>query len=292
MKNLLITFTLFARFTLLITILTIVCSFSPKDSTKYNKIQNMENHVNDITKENIIRIKQNEPLLIRNLEVEDNKIWDKLKKFGAVIGIIGGFLGLIVTGYAINDRWFKDPRVVSKIISYASSDGEFEEMKINNYKSQKIMKYGVKFFIKLSINITNEDLNYKDLEVFVKFKKLDEVYKGIIYSPRNYADWKIAGKLVLLRPPQDQLLYYKSNLKKNTTYLEYLNFLVLDYNGTIKENLKSSDFNPESIQLKFVSSEVPILKKSNKIIYSNKMNLDSGVEKYIWEDEIWLTPSL
>lgn len=240
---------------------------------------------NNMNDNKIVEICTKEPLLIKNVETNKNPIWDIVKKIGAIIGLIGGLLGLIVTVYVINDRWYKDPEIYSKIISYASADGEFEIMKIRNTDNSSEMIYGAKYFLKLSINVTDKDLNYRDLEVFVRYNNIDKVYKGVIYSPRNYSDWTIGNKPLVLKLPQENLLYYKSVLKKNTTHLEYLTFIVYNKN---EKYIWEDDTIPELIQLKFISSELPLLKKGNKTFISNSMYLDKTVEKYIWEDEIWI----
>ena len=146
---------------------------------------------------------------------------------------------LLVTGFSIYDRWFKDAKLHSKIISFANVDGDFEIMKIRKSNNPPEMRFGVKYLLKLSINVTNKDLNYSDLEVLVKFRKIDSIFIGDVYSPRNYSDWKMNDNLFKLTLPQDKLLYYKTSLEMNKTHLEYLTFVVYDKNNQIKDNLKA-----------------------------------------------------
>lgn len=236
----------------------------------------------------ISEIRIQEPLLIRNADSGKKAFWDSFSKVGVIIGLLGGLLGLFVTGFVINDRWFKDAEIHSKIISFASGDGEFEIMKIRKSENPPEMKYGIKYFLKLSLNVTNKDLNYSDVEVLVKYSKIDSILKGEIYFPRNYSDWSIGNKQYKLVLPQENLIYYKSVLKKNTTHLEYITFVVFDEDGKIKNNLKGDDLIPESIQLVFKSSELSWLRNKNNRLRTNKMYLDNGVEKFIWEDKIWI----
>lgn len=262
--------------------------FSKKDTisiTQDSTMTEIQKH-KDVSSISEIRI--NEPILIKNVDSDKKSFWDSFIKVGVIIGLLGGLLGLIVTGFAINDRWFKDAKVHSKIISFASGDGDFEIMKIRKSNNPPEIKYGVRYFLKLSLNVTKKDLNYSDIDVMVKYAKIDRIFKGEIYSPRNYSDWKIDTAQFRLVLPQDKLLYYKSSLEMNTTHLEYLTFMIFDKDGQIKNILKGDDLIPESIQIVFKSSEQPFLRSENNKIETNKMIMDSGVEKFIWEDEIWL----
>ena len=262
--------------------------FSQKDTTSINqdsKIKEIQKYkdVNTIPE---IRIK--EPILIKNLDSDRKSFWDLFIKIAAIIGFVGGFLGLIVTGFAINDRWFKDSKVHSKIISFANIDGDFEIMKRRKSNNPPEMRFGIKHLLKLSINVTNKDLNYSDLEVLVKFRKIDSIFIGDVYSPRNYSYWKMNDNLFKLTLPQDKLLYYKTSLEMNKTHLEYLTFVVYDKNNQIKDNLKGEDLIPESIQIVFKNSEQSFFQTKNNKIDTNKMILDTSIEKFIWEDEIWV----
>ena len=262
--------------------------FGQKDTTSINqdsKIKEIQKY-KDINTIPEIRIK--EPILIKNVDSDKKSFWDLFIKIGGIIGFFGGFLGLLVTGFAINDRWFKDTKLHSKIISFANVDGDFEIMKRRKSNNPPEMRFGVKHLLKLSINVTNKDLNYSDLEVLVKFRKIDSIFIGDVYSPRNYSIWKMNDNLFKLTLPQDKLLYYKTSLEMNKTHLEYLTFVVYDKNNQIKDNLKAEDLIPESIQIVFKNSEQSFFQTKNNKIDTNKMILDTSIEKFIWEDEIWV----
>ncbi|MGE0018145.1 MAG: hypothetical protein AB7S72_00640 [Draconibacterium sp.] len=248
----------------------------------------MTNIQKDTNAKSISEIRIKEPVLIQNMDSRKKTFWDYFTKIGVIIGLFGGILGLIVTGYAINDRWFKDAEIHSKIVSFASSDGSFEVMKIGKPTNPHEMKYGVRFFLKLSLNVIKKDLNYSDVEVLVKFKKIDSIFKGEIYSPRNYSGWSIDSIEYKLELPQESLLYYKSVLKQNTTHLEYITFIVFDQDDKIKNKLKENDLIPEYIQLDFKNSEVSKLRNKTNRLLTNKMSINVGVEKFLWEDEIWI----
>lgn len=262
--------------------------FSQKDAISITRDSTMSENQKQKEANSISEIRIIEPIIIKNTESDKNPFWDSFIKTSVIIGLIGGLLGLVVTGFAIYDRWFQDSKVNSKIISFASGDGEFETMKIQKFNSTQEMKYGVKYFLKLSLNVTKKDLNYSDIDVMVKYSKTDRIFKGKIFSPRNYSNWTIDTSQFRLVLPQDKLLYYKSTLQKNTTHLEYLTFVILDKDEQIKNKLKGDDLIPDSIQIVFNSSEQPFFRNKNNKIETNKMVLDIGVEKFIWEDEIWL----
>lgn len=228
------------------------------------------------------------PIQIKNIDSGKNTFWDIFKRVSVIIGFFGGLLGLTVTGFVVNDRWFKEAEIRSKIVSFASSDGIFEIMKLSGSTSPPEYKYGVRFFLKLSLNIIKKDLNYHDIEVLVKFNKIDSIFKGEIHSPRNYNEWVFDSDSLRLMLPQKNLLYYKSVLKHNTTHLEYINFIIFDKDNFIKNNLKGHELFPEYIQLIFYNSEKNILKKRNKIILTNQLNMNFDIKKLLWEDEIWM----
>lgn len=268
--------------------LSLILGLSRGYSTNVIQDSTMTKTQNDTNTKSITDIRIKEPVQIQNMDSGKKTFWDYFTKIGVIIGLLGGILGLIVTGYAVNDRWFKVAEIHSKIVSFASSDGSFEIMKIGKPTNPPEMKYGVRFFLKLSLNVLNKDLNYSDVEVLVKFKKIDSIFKGEIYSPRNYAGWSIDSINYKLELPQEKLLYYKSVLKQNTTHLEYITFIVFDQDDKIKNNLKGNDLVPEYIQLDFKNSEVSNLRNKSNRLLTNKMSINVGVEKFLWEDEIWI----
>ncbi|MGF7140753.1 hypothetical protein [Roseimarinus sediminis] len=241
------------------------------------------------TRDQIMNVKIEEPLIVKSLETETKDFWFYFSRLGAMIGFLGGLFGLIITGYAINDRWIRGAKVNSKIISFASSDGKFEVMGLYKPEENPEMRYGVRFFLKLSLNVIGKDLNYNNIEVKVKYNKIDSLFTGQIYSPRNYAVWNRDGKNIKLDLPQDRLLFYKTTLQQNATHLEYLTFITYDIDDKIKKTIKGKDLIPEYIQLYFHNSEIDMFRRKSKKTYSNKMTIDQGIEQYIWEDEIWKT---
>lgn len=238
---------------------------------------------------NISEISIKEPVLIKNITAEKKGFKKVLNTIKDYISFFGGILGLITVGYVINDRWFNESEIQSKIVSYASTYGYYDIMKINKPSSPPERKHGIKYFLKLSLNVRNKDLNFSNVEVLVKFKKIDTIFKGEIHSPRNYSNWIFFDSVnYKLNLPQEKLLYYKSVLNQNTTHLEYINFIVFDHDDIIIKNLNAEDMIPEYIQLVFESNETSIFRNKNKRLKTNKMSSNVSVEKLLWEDEIWI----
>ncbi|MCF8226125.1 MAG: hypothetical protein K9J30_09615 [Bacteroidales bacterium] len=233
----------------------------------------------------IIEISIKDPLYIKSAETNNNSFWEWIKRIGGIVGLFAGFLALIATLFIINDRLFLEPKINAKIISFNADEGEFE------YKRGSISRkyFGARYFLKLSINITSKDLNFTDLEVVVKYPNNNKEYEGVIFSPRNYSEWKLDGVAHTLKLPQENLLYYKSTLEKNYTHLDYLTFIVFDKKEELKLKLEEmSDKKPEYIRLNFISSDKKFYRKTNNEYPSNNMSLSREEEKYIWENELWL----
>jgi len=258
-------------------------TYGQQDSLKVQEIMTVNKSELDSTVETI-EIKTTEPILIRSIKTDDNSSWETIKRIGGIVGFISGIFMLITTVFIINDRLFLDPKINAKIISFNADEGEFE------YKRGTMsgMHFGARYFLKLSINITSKDLNYTDLEVVVKYPNDNKEYEGIIFSPRNYSEWKLDGVPHTLKLPQENLLYYQSILIKNYTHLDYLTFIIFDDKEKLKPKLETSHRKPEYIRLNFISSDKKFYRKVNNEYSSNNMPLSKEEEKYIWEDELWL----
>lgn len=196
----------------------------------------------------------------------------------AIMAFIGAFLGLLLSFVALYDKFFRKPKVFSKIISYYCSDGEFG-LKLENEAVK--MHYGIRYILKLLINITQENLNYTDMAVHVKFDGDNNEYEGRIYSPRNFKNCKLDSGIFQLNLPHDKILYYMSVLEKDKSSLGYLTFIILDTDNKFKEKWQEVYNKPYSIRLDFTGSD-------GKIYSSNDMKLMKEEEKYLWEDSIWI----
>jgi hypothetical protein len=143
------------------------------------------------------------------------------------------------------------------------------------------MHYGIKYVLKLLINITRKNLNYTDMTVHVKFDGDNNEYEGRIHSPRNFKNCKLGSKIYQLNLPQDKILYYMSVLEKDKSSLGYLTFIILDTGNKFKGKWQEVYNKPYSIRLDFTGSD-------SKIYSSNEMKLMKEEEKYLWEDSIWI----
>lgn len=248
-----------------------------KDKTKKEKKKKQREN-------EIINIKSVEPILTK--EITTKWIW--ITRIGAILAILTAFF---TTGFIIIDRLFSNLEINSKIVSFASEHSTKFVLPTINGAPRDFQ--GQKYFIKISINVLNKDLNFSDLQVLVRFESDKKEYQGMIYHPRHFKEWNINDAIHILELPEEDLLYYKTTLEKDKTNLEYLTFIIPDTtNKFIDPNtlqLKDQYKYPLSIQLKFISSKKSFLKKENKPYFSNKMTIkELTYEKYIWEDEIWV----
>lgn len=214
----------------------------------------------------------------KNVDENKNDFWDLKFSLTAIMAFIGAVLGLLLSFIAVYDKFFRKPKVFSKIISFYCSDGEFE-LKLENEAVK--MHYGIKYVLKLLINITQENLNYTDMTVHVKFDGDNNEYEGRIHSPRNFKNCKLDSEIFQLNLPHDKILYYMSVLEKDKSSLGYLTFIILDTNNKFKEKWQEVYNKPYSIRLDFTGSD-------GKIYSSNEMKLMKEEEKYLWEDSIWI----
>ncbi len=251
-----------------------------QEDTVKNQLPMEETHKDTTSKKESVEITTSGPILIKNYEPNESPFWEWVKRIGGIVGFLAGILGLIATWYIVSDRWFKEPEINSKIISFNCDSGKFEQ---NLIGQEKALVAGLRYFIKLSINVTSKNMNYTDVRIEVKFKNDNTIYFGEVFSPRNYSEWGLDGIPHTLKLPQKDLLYYKSSLSQDMTHLEYITFIVFG----VKNEFQGNDQIPETIQLCFVSSDKSFFKITNNIYCSNIMRLDADAKKYIWEDEIW-----
>ena len=224
-----------------------------------------------------ITISNKEPILIEN-EDKESKVWIWIKRMGGLAGIVLTFTLLIKP---IIER----PKISSKIIGLAYQSGIYQ-FRSTMEKSKVDTFSAIKYFLQFSINVTTQNLNYNNVFIHVKYENDDSIYDGINYYPgRHYKEWTLDKKnKLLLEIPQDELLYYKTNLEKNRTHLVCLTFFVLD---TIHIGI------PEFFQLDFISSKKRLLGLKHKIYSSPKMFIDQENEMtFIVDDRLWKEPGV
>lgn len=220
-----------------------------------------------------VKITNSLPIEIINNHNE-NRVWVWIKR-------IGGLLGIILTTVVLTDSLFSKPKINIKSISFASNSGAFY-FPSSTVPGKVDTIIGVKYFLKLSMNITNEDLNFKDVKVMGRYKN-GRIFNGEFYYPgRHFRTWRISDKIFILDIPQDELLYYKTNLEKNKTHLNYITFIVRDSSRSIK------DARPSQMRLEFVLSKRRPYGKPNKSIKTPKFEINKENEMtMIWDHKLW-----
>jgi hypothetical protein len=267
MKHLILVLLLFLNFTYI---------YSQTDSTVIITPSNKEIIKSSVP--NKVSIYSEKPILIKNVSENKNVFWDLKFSFTAIMAFIGALLGLSLTFISLYDKFLKKSKVFSKIISFYTSDGEFD-LKLDDKPKQ--MQYGIRYVLKLLLNVTQENLNYTEMKVFVKFNGNENEYEGRIHSPRNFTNCKVGSENFQLILPHDKIIYYMSALEKDKSTLGYLTFIVPDINKEFKGKWIEKYNKPNYIRLDFIGSD-------GKTYKSNEMELMIEEEKYIWEDSIWI----
>lgn len=264
----------------LLLILILIMSFEftySQNDTIPDEVKNTNEQITKITPKQVL-ISSEKPLLIKNVVDKNDKFWDMKFTLTAILAFLGAFLGIVLSFIAVYDKFFKKSKVFAKIISFYSSDGEFDlEMK----NSQEGMTYGIRFILKFLINVTQVNLNYIEMCVYVKFKGDNNEYKGRIYSPRNFVNCKVGSDSFNLNLPHNEILYYISVLEKEKSTMGYLTFIIPDINGKFSGNWTEIYSKPDTFRLEFLGSD-------NKTYSTGYIKLMSEKEKYIWEDNIWI----
>lgn len=240
------------------------------------KIKN--EHVTKITPKQTL-ISSEKPPLIKNVVDKNGKFWDMNLSITSVLAFLGASLGAVLSFTALYDKFIKKSKVFAKIISFYSSDGEFD-LEMNN--SPEGMTYGIRFVLKFLINVTRVNLNYTEMCVYVRFKGDKNEYKGRIHSPRNFVNCKLGSDNFKLNLPHNEILYYMSVLEKEKSTMGYLTFIIPDINETFKGKWGEVYSKPDTFRLEFSGSD-------NKTYSSENIKLMPDKEKYIWEDNIWIS---
>ena len=233
-----------------------------------------------------VQIPTKDTLLVKGISDKTISNWDWVVRWGAVLGLIGGLLGLVITFVTIREKLFLNPKVTSTIISYYTSFIEDIQLKDHEGK-QKQLGPAMKYLIKFSLNIRDADLNYKVVDILVKFKEDEVIYLASKSSPLILDPWLIEKHPHTLNLTPEELLNYQTNLEKNKTHQLFATFFIA--NNSISENnlLKENYKYPESIQLKFYSIGNSLWRK-NVTSTTNKMTIvDINAYEYLYEKNIW-----
>jgi len=221
-------------------------------------------------------------------EKKESKFWEFIKRSGAIIGLFGGCLGLILTYNTIKSSIFAEPQIRTRLVSFATS---YSTMSNYNWETRnKIKSNRIIFMIKVAINVLNKDISYFDIIPYVKYD--DTFIKAEIYYPKKSYTWTFDSISYYVSIPKNELLYYNSMLYKNETNNGYLNFYIdidsLDFDLQKKIIESVTNFkhiiSPKSIKIDFITSD-----NKGAIITTKELKLDSNDDwRYAWEEDIWI----
>ncbi|MEJ7677479.1 MAG: hypothetical protein WKG06_06330 [Segetibacter sp.] len=237
---------------IILTFFSLNTAYSNTDSTQQERVVPKKVVSQNQTKapiENPIQIRMKEPILIKEIKDEPLSLWNWIVR-------IGGVFGLLVAAVTIYEKLFLNPTITSKIISFAVEN--VQGINMPNYTgSFNPIGSGMKYFLKFSINIVNANLNFQTIDIYVKYKNDSKIYTALKFAPRNFNTWTVDKKTFALELPQNELLYYQTNLEKDKTHQFYATFLIIGneefYNPETKklEKLKENYQLPEYIKLGF-----------------------------------------
>lgn len=215
----------------------------------------------------------NDSIRVQSIDKE-NVIWKWITRFG-------GLLGIIITAIALFQILFTEPSVSVQLVSF-TRDAK-KNLVYPNYLSKDSTKFiGIKYLMKISINVSDEDLNYQDIIVELEYEN-GTVLKGQHFYPnRHFNDWNFRGDKFKLKIPQEGLFRYQAALEKNKTHLGYLSFLTIDSANIIK------DTRPKKIRFTFLGSKNNFFSKEPKKIIVNELVWKQNKQmETIYEPEIW-----
>lgn len=177
-------------------------------------------------------------------------------------------ISIIIVSYTLWDR-LKWSVISGKIISYAySTNSSF--VSTDKFGKDFTLK-GIRFFMKVSINVLRKNVYYKNLNVYVKFPNDNKLYKGKFYSGRD--NWPTLTKSErFLKIPSDKLLLYNNVLEKEKVLFYYVRFFI--------DKAEYELF--EEIIIEFIDSKGR--KRKMEKIYSKDMN----AEESLYEEELWV----
>ena len=261
---------------MLILIMSFEFTYSQNDTIP-DEVKNTNEQISKTTPKQVL-ISSEKPLLIKNVVDKNDKFWDMKFSFTAILAFLGALLGIVLSFITVYDKFIKKSKVFAKIISFYSSDGEFD-LEMNNFP--EVMTYGIRFVLKFLINVTRVNLNYTEMSVYVKFKGDNNEYKGRIHSPRNFVNCKLGSDSFKLNLPHNEILYYMSVLEKEKSTMGYLTFIIPDIKGKFRGKWAEIYSKPDTFRLEFLGSD-------DKTYSTDNIKLMSEKEKYIWEDDIWI----
>jgi len=217
-----------------------------------------------------IRI-ENDAIKIQNI-TKENKLWLWITRFG-------GLLGIALTVFALSQLLLVKPSVDAEILSF-TGDG-LKKIKYTDFSGNIVEYYGYKFFTKIALNVSDENLNYSDIKILVKYKDRPPI-EAIHFNPNIwFTEWKYGDKRWQFKGVrEDRLFLFNSSLTKDKTHFGYLAFIVKNQDSIPPER-------PESIKLIFTDSHKNLLGQNDDssatLYWDNPDRIRRVYERNIWE---------
>lgn len=171
--------------------------------------------------------------------------------------LIATIISVLSISFIIWDR-IKRAKISGKILSLTySKEANFS---VDDFDGNKIEIKGIRYCLKLSINVLYKNIFYSDVVVKMKYPNDKETYIGRQYFTGN-DKWTFSGITKTLKIPDDKFISFNNVLEKDKTLFLYstffierdfenfseVEFLFKSPTGKIHKlgPLKSSDFHPE-----------------------------------------------
>lgn len=182
--------------------------------------------------------------------------------------MISSGIAIVLFFFTLWDK-IKWPIISGKILSMTHSpEGTFSGVDLNG---EEIKFDGIRYFFKISLNVTRKNVYYKNLKIFVKYPEDKKKYEGRIYRTTK-DEWEFNnGKTKILQIPSEQFLSFNNVLEKEKVLFFYTTFFI------DKPDYKTF----EEIEIVFIDSKGR-QRKMQKIT-SNEI----CSELLIYEKEIW-----
>jgi len=148
---------------------------------------------------------QNDPIKFENTDKE-SVVWKWITRFG-------GLLGIVVTFTALFQIFYSEPKITVQQVSF-TRDGRRSLVFPNFLSKDSTRINGIKYLMKISLNVADKDLNYKDIIVDLEFENgLTRTGKHF-YPNSHFNIWHYGGKAWKLNVPQEKLFRYQTSLQK------------------------------------------------------------------------------
>lgn len=183
-----------------------------------------------------------------------------------LVAFITTAISLFSICFIIWDR-LKNPKLSGKLLSLTfSKEGSFH---VKDLHGQDINIHGVRYCLKLSINVINKHLFYSDVKIKVRYPMDKKEYEGRQYFTNN-DKWTFNKETKTLKLPDDKFIAFNNVLEKDKTLFLYSTFIVEREYEVFKE-----------MRFEFISP------KGKSYILGPLNSSDFKAELAFFEKEIW-----